>query len=517
MKDLSGLEVNDYFEILWRRRWYFLVVLALVSAGGIVFAKMQPSIYRSEAKISVDIPLSTLSRSSASIKERIEVIREQLSTRSFIERMIQQTGAYGWGANSDFVMERALENVRKNIIIGQTSERTFRIAYRASDPSMAQNVTRQFTEELIRASKRSTTDNTLKVDKFVEEKFKAAEANLQEQSEKIRLFKQRHAGQLPEQVESNINAMNGLRTRLNNLENSILQARKNKEITDYQYHDSVQTREELKKLQELSGSPAVAPSEATPEERAFAQKMETLSKYKTGLAQILTKYTENHPDVSTYKREIDRLERDVDEAWMKLTGVVNANDEASSASASPPLITREAIALDKLERDYMLRVSMVEEDIAKMERECITIQNEITDYEMRLRVAPTLVQDLENLLREEARLKKQYDSYEGEKLKAEVATAVETDKDNEVYRIIDEANFPIYPESSQFQLLMMSICGGLILGIAAAFGRELLDTTISSEEEAKKVFNLPVLAGIPVAQKKSIKIDSEKTELRKTA
>ena len=90
---------------------------------------------------------------------------------------------------------------------------------------------------------------------------------------------------------------------------------------------------------------------------------------------------------------------------------------------------------------------------------------------------------------------------------------METDKDNEIYRVIDEANFPLYPEgANRMQLILMSLCGGFGLGIAAAFGRELIDSTIGSEEEAKKVFNLPVLAAIPAAPKKI-----KKAELRKIA
>jgi len=42
----------------------------------------------------------------------------------------------------------------------------------------------------------------------------------------------------------------------------------------------------------------------------------------------------------------------------------------------------------------------------------------------------------------------------------------------------------------------MGIGAGFVLGIAAAFGRELLDTTLGSESEAAAVLKLPVLVSI---------------------
>jgi len=512
MKDLSGLDVHEYFRILWNRRWYFLIVFVLVSVGGTIHAKNKPAIYRSEAKIAVDTPLSAVSRSSSSVTERIDVIREQLSSRSFLERMIQQTGSYGFGASSDFVMERALTAVRNNIRIQKTSDRTFTIAYRATDPMMAQNVTRQFTDELIRASKRSSETRVMALDRFVEEQFSEAEEKLRKQSEKIRDFKQQNAGKLPEQTINNMNAVAGARSQLSNLENAIQRAKDNKDLLDNQYHDNKQLRSQLEQINSYSsGSKPVVSSGSSPEELDLAQKTAVLSKYEANMAQALTKYTENHPDIAAYKREIDRLEREIEEARGKLQlspVVVNTDDNGDAT----PRLTMAMLQEERFEKEYADRRNRIEAEIEKLEKEREATLKVIADYELRLKTAPTLEQELEDLFREENLLKKQYESIAAQKLNSVMATAVETDKDNEIYRVIDEANFPVYPEASTSRLMLMAIFGGLAMGVGAAFGRELLDSTIGSEEEAKKIFDLPVLAAIPAAPKKN-----KKTELRKTA
>jgi len=511
MKDLSGLEVKDYFRILWNRRWYFLIIFALVSIGGIFYSRLSPDVYRSETRITVDIPLSAISRSASNVKERKDAIREHLSSRSFLEKMIQQMGLYGWGDNNNFVMEQAVNAIRNTVKVENISELTFRISYVATDPAIAQNVTSQFAEELIRVSKRAATDKVQTTDKFVEAKFIEAEEKLKEHEEKIRQFKQRNAGKLPEQIVSNTNAIAGYRQQLASVENLIMQTKAQKDLLDYQYNETKQTRSDLEQaLSSSSGVSTVISKDASPEERDFVQKRDLLSKAETNLAQALTKYTENHPDIATIKREIGRLEQEVKEARMKISAIPA---ETTVYDAATPQQIRLEIAERRFEDNYARQSANIDASIARREQERDDLLNKINDYETRLKIAPTLEQDLDSLNREEALLKKEYETYAAQKLNAGIATAVETDKENEVYRIVDPANFPNYPVApDRDSIVIYSLVIGLVMGLVTAFGRELLDTTISSEEEAKKIFNLPVLAAIPSAPKKS-----KKTELRKTA
>ena len=510
MKDLSGLEVKDYFRILWNRRWYFLIVFALVSIGGIVNARLKPDIYRAEAIIAVDSPLSAGSSQVSTINERIAIFREHISSRTFIERMIQQTGLYGWGDNDNFFMDRAVASVKNNLKIQPTTTHSFKISYNASDPHMAQNVTRQFMEEVIRVSKRSTTDRAMTLDRFAEEKFAEATKKIEENSEKMRQFKMRNAGKLPEQTIANMNAISGYRAQLSAVENAISQANSEKEQLIYRHDADKKIRDEIARINASTVStvpPSVTPRDASPEERELAKKIEALSAYEAKLANALNKYTENHPDVVALKREVSRLEHEIEEAWAKMPVASTTAPVATTPNdAAKPSLTKQDLYEEKEYNDYMRQISKIDATIAKRENERTELLRTINEYESRLKITPTLQQELDDLLREEALLKKEYESYANQKLAASKAIAIETDKDNEVYRVVDN---PILPSSpiwpNRVQLIWMSLVGGFVLGIVASFGRELLDNTIGGEEEAKKIFNLPVLAVIPLAPKKNKK------------
>ena len=508
MKDLSGLEIKDYFRIFWYRRWYFIIVFALVSIGGTLYARMRPDVYKSEAKIMVDIPLAAISRSSASIKERVDTVREQLSSRSFLEKMIQQTGSYGYG-ESDFAIERALDSVRKTIRIESTSDRTFRITYWATDPFMAQNVTNQFTQELIRVSRRSERDRIATTDRFIEERFIEAEAKINEQNEKIRIFKQQNAGKLPEQAISNQNALSGYRTDLNNVENAIQQARLTKENMEFVNDERRYAKEQYAQVVQSSNANPAITKDSSQEERELAQKIASLSKYEANLAQALSKYTENHPDIPMFKREIGRLEQEIDEARAKMkSSSVAVTDGDADAT---PSLTVSDIEEQLRQKEFSRRISSIEGEIAKREKERDELKQKIEDLEFRIKTAPTLEQELSILLRDLALYQKDYDQFSTRKLDTAAAKAAETDKENEVYRVIDDAHFPMFPEPpNRVQIILMSFCAGLVAGIVVAFGRELIDSTVGSEEEAKKAFNLNVLAAIPIAPKKKKKRKQEK-------
>ena len=503
MKDLSGLEVQDYFRIVWKRRWYFLIVFFLVSGSGAIYASRRIDVYRSEARIRVDTSLSTISTRSGgdSVQSRVDLIREQLSSRTFLERMTQQMGLYNYGETSDFSIDRAIRAIQNGIKVDQVGERTFRIAYTGTDRDTARNVTRQITEELIRVSRRSTGDSAKRRDTFLEEHLAEAGRKLNEQTELIRQFKLTHQGKLPEQEAANMSALSGNRAQLSSVESTIQQARTRQETLDSQYNQNKHMRE---RLDQLRAANAIVPelSGVSPKERELAKRMEDLSRREAELTQLQAKYQESHPDVGRLKRDIGRLKQDVEEARADLSrdGTIVTED-----GVAPPILTKAGIEEEQMEYEYARLSRAIEQEIEKREQERDVLLQTIRDYEVRLKTTPMLAQQLDILVRDEDFLRKQYEALANQKASAELTAAIETDKMNEVYQIIDEASLPARAESTRLQLALISVAIGLGLGVVSTFGRELLDGTIGSEDEASKVFKLPVLVVVPTVPKKSKK------------
>jgi capsular exopolysaccharide synthesis family protein len=67
--------------------------------------------------------------------------------------------------------------------------------------------------------------------------------------------------------------------------------------------------------------------------------------------------------------------------------------------------------------------------------------------------------------------------------------------------VVDRAEIPDRPVKPNVKLnLILGLFGGLITGLALAFGAESLDDTLSSSEELESYIGLPVLCSIPVNQ-----------------
>jgi succinoglycan biosynthesis transport protein ExoP len=136
----------------------------------------------------------------------------------------------------------------------------------------------------------------------------------------------------------------------------------------------------------------------------------------------------------------------------------------------------------------------------------------------KINLSPALEQQLLVLSREHETFKNQYDGLRGKKFQAQMTATLETNENNNIYRVVDEANLPEKPAfPNRVQIILLGIAAGIGLGIGAAFGREFLDTTLSSEDEVAKVLNLPVLGTISEIPQKAPRLLIEAGQMPKSA
>jgi polysaccharide chain length determinant protein (PEP-CTERM system associated) len=508
MKDLSNLEVIDYFRILWNRRWYFLILFVLMATGTSVYAWRAPDIYKSTARIQVDPTLSSeeVMRTNAYsvVDGRISSVRELLATRSFLERMIQTLPLYGYGTDPNFVMERAVIAVQNQVHVEKASDRAFTVSFTSPDPQIAQSVTRQMTQELLRNSVQASGGNIRSADQFMDKQMEEADTELKDKEERLAQFKLIHHGELPEQEAAITSNIANLKNQYATIENSIQQrqrAQSDLNFLDEERRRSEQERQQLREDLARAGTPV--PLGTGDEMRATPDEIE-LARKKDALDQALTKYTKNHPDVVVLQKAVQSLEQK-----MQASMEIDEPEPVQSADATAGTPKNKATGStagkqdEIMENRYRYQSDLYKTQIAQFEKEKREIQQEIKVLHSRLTLAPEMAMQLTGIQRELEKAKTAYESLLKTKQSTGRARDIETGRKNEIYQIVDEANLPVraeYPD--RMQIVLMGIGGGFVLGIGAAFARELLDSTIGTEDEAKKILNLPVLAAIPVSSGK---------------
>jgi polysaccharide chain length determinant protein (PEP-CTERM system associated) len=437
-----------------------------------------------------------------------------------MERMVQEFQMFGYGTDKKFSMDDAVFAIRRNIQVVNTSPNTFSIAYSATDAQFAQTFTRRIVETLIQSSNSSRKTRALETDQFLDEQLRQTKLDLAAIEDKIKNFKTVHLGELPEQGTANVNVINGLSTQLSAVENALQSARDQQKLLDFR-------AQEQKRLGSLSLARNVSvPASKMPSMDEGSKRNPALNKQLSAkqaeLAALTSRYTPAHP-------EVVRLSKEVEELKAQLAASTSENESPEPpatgeksvggvVSESPGTATGVDTMQEVEAAEFQVEADTIKSEIAKREKERDSILGQIKAYQAKLNLAPALEQELMALSREHEVLKQQYTSLEGKKFQAQMTANLETNRNSDIYKVIDEANLPEKPSfPTSMHIAMMGLGAGIVLGIGAAFSREFLDTTLGSEDEVAGVLGLPVLVSISEIPKKQPRRSRRLGRLAKSA
>ena len=131
-----------------KKPWpYSIIIFTLVVIIAILCASIHTDLYQSEVIIeAVD---TSLAKKLRFIDDHIPIIREQLGSRTFIERMIESNQLYGYGSQNDFVMEHAVKSFQQRTRVAAKSDRTVTISFIYHDPQSACVVAQLLAQDLL--------------------------------------------------------------------------------------------------------------------------------------------------------------------------------------------------------------------------------------------------------------------------------------------------------------------------------------------------------------------------------
>ncbi|HVO78681.1 MAG TPA: Wzz/FepE/Etk N-terminal domain-containing protein [Candidatus Bathyarchaeia archaeon] len=480
-KPMRGMD--EYWAMVVRRRWWILGPLFL--GWLIVFASawVIPPKFTSETVILVEpqkVPKEfVVSNVQVDLEERLHSITQQVLSRPRLLTIINNLHLYQglfFSSPDDQILQ-----MRKDIKVdlvqtppapGKPPQLTgFRIAYVADKAQIAQQVLTQlavsFIDENVRASQlqsESTTD-------FLDRQLTAAAAELAAQEKKIRAYEAAHMGELPEQLQSNLQILNGAQAQLQ----AAIDAR-DKALQQQAYLNSLATQYDAMGVTEATA--------ATPATRA--QQLEML---RGELAAAEARYTPDHPDVKKLKDTIAKMEdiqKDEQDAKSGDGSTDNSALTPSQGQAMTPVMQIQSqIKANKLE------IQSREAQIARLEAK-------VNQYQVRLNATPERQQELADIARNYQESKKNYDELLGKTMSSQLATSLSRQQQGDQFRIIDPPSLPdksSFPDRFRFSLVALG--AGLALAFVFGMGSEFLDDRIRSEQDLLEAAQLPVLAEIP--------------------
>ena len=481
---LKGLD--DYWAMVVRRRWWILGPLFL--GWLIVFASawIIPPKYTSECLILVEqqkVPQQfVMPNVQVDMEERLQSITQQVLSRTRLLAIINNLHLYqGLMFNSpDDQLKQMHDDIKIDLVqttpaAGKPAELTaFRISYTADKAQIAQQVNTQlaglFIDENVRASQQQSETTT----SFLESQLTAAAAALAAQEKQIREYEASHMGELPDQLQSNLQILSGAQSQLQ----SALDAR-DKALQQQTYLNSLLTQYDQMGI-----------TEQTPtQSQTASQQLELM---KAELASLEAKYTPDHPDVKKLKDAIARMEQSEKDTQDTTSGD-NSSDSSDKEAVSPSKLQAmtPVMQIQSQLKANKLEIQAQEARIAKLEAK-------VNQYQLRLNSTPERQQELSDIMRNYDESKKNYDALLGKTMASSLATSLTRQQQGDQFRIIDPPSLPeksSFPDRFKFSLAATAI--GLGLAFVFGVGSEFLDDRIRSESDLLKAAELPVLAEIP--------------------
>jgi protein tyrosine kinase modulator len=540
----SARGIDEYWAIVRRRKWWIIGPLFFGWLLVFVSAWIIPARYTSESVILIEkskVPEHyVMANVDVDMGERLEAITQEVLSRSRLLTIINKFHLYQsfLTPTPDDQMKKMRSDIKIDLIQTPSTSETgkreltaFKLQYTADDASVAQQVNSSmvsyFIDENVKASQEQSESTT----QFLDSQLKNAGETLAAQEGKLREFEKEHAGELPQQVQSNIQMLTGAQQQLG----ALVEAR-NRALQQQAYLTSLAAQYEAAGVDNLqSGAP-----------QSIDQQIEAA---RTALADLEARYTPEYPDVKKMKDTIAKLQQlknqqsgnDVsssdtpsDDNSKSTDDSSKSTDDNSKATAAttapagknaPPdqgAKTGQAPSSDKdadsnadlsdirtgttaSQLSAMAPLMQIQSQIKANRMELQSRDNEIRGLEsrigelqQRLTGTPGIQAEMLNLSRDYEMTQQSYELLMAKKNASELATNLQRQQQGENFRIIDPPSLPekaSFPDRFRFSLAGLAV--GLGLAVLFGAGTEYLDDRIRNEQDLADATPLPVLVEIP--------------------
>lgn len=515
MVHLHSLTSGDLVGIAARRKWLIIsMTLAGIAIAWSVFMLL-PRIYRSSTLILVEnqkIPESYVAAVGGSVGERLTFMKQQVLSRTVLKQVATDFHLFPEQTTGEGPDEEMYEALRKRIAVdtkGGASGRieAFSISFTDSNPETAMHVTAklasQFIEENLKAREQLAEGTT----EFLDQELAKAKQSLEEQEHALALFKRKNMGELPGQLQANLETLNRMQKDLAAV-NVAIQSRTDQRVAIHKMLNAYETMGVT--LLEAQRDPLAIPTEGARDPGSKGTNLAArpgaftdpllvrLRELERTLDNLLAEYKETYPDVVQIKKEIKHVKARLAE---KLSGGNEDKDEKDLAKGQSE--KKVAVRLPEVNPvdPYWHELKREREELEislsslKEQQGVLTVQSR--EYQLRVERAPEREQEMMILQRDYENTKKNYQALFEKQLNARISENLEKRQKLEKFHVLDPANLPTYPESPNLVRVMLTglLLGGGI-GCGTAFGLEAMAGVFRRPEDAEVVLGLPVLAAI---------------------
>jgi len=462
----------DYLSVVRRRsRWLVAPIIASILIG-LLLVKFLPKEYESSTTLAVTAPMvspNLVNQTAFDNQERLRALSQQLLSPTILARVAREEQL-----GTDATRDKEIAALRKSIKVDVPDPvtllneprrlDTFLVSFTDRDPARAQRIADRLVSVFVDENSKARTEHAENTSAFIAGQLRTSQEKLGMLEANLRQAKETHMGQLPEQMDANLQTLSGVRGQLESNTIALRSEQDRLTVIERQLDDM------------RRGSPTAMIVGGTdvaiaPESRVLVLQRE--------LAAARSTYTDKHPEVQRIQEEL-------------------AAARAAAGTNGQPSSER----LSQLELDPAYRRLMGERETALLrvreaQRAIADARSQIGTYQARVEAAPRVEQQLASVQRDYDLEKAQYSAL-SEKLQASTMTEnVERNRSGEQFSVLYSATFPTEPTKPvPLRVMLISILAGLCLGAGLTLGREYFDRSVHDVRQLKDEFNVPVLGEV---------------------
>lgn len=480
----SSSPANNVLHRLFERRW---LIVALAVTGWVIGTTagwILPPKYRSETVILVEqqkVPEHYVeSNITVDLQQRLQSMSEQILSRTRLLTLIDKFNLYG-GSAGQRDPDALVARMRKDIAIEMITPEgrpdqlsAFKVSYSGPTPRLARDVTQELTALFINENLENREQLSEDTTSFLQSQLDDARDSLAQQEEKLRQFRTQHAGELPEQLQSNLQILGGLQIQLQAANDALSQTQQRNLYLHSLLHQY-----------QITGAAAGAdPSGASTPQTTQGK----LAQARAQLADLEGRYTEKYPDILRLKQQIAELEaQQAQEAATSGSSTAEATAPHSAPDESSPAI--------QLKSELSANEFQIQSEKAKIKR----LEQQVDLYQSRLNSTPEREQQAAAVTRDYDQSRTYYETLLSKKLQSEMATNLEKRRQGEQFRVIDPPSLPsraYWP--NRLALSLGGLAVGLVLGVAIGVLLDLIRPRIYDTGELVQLLGPGYVLALPI-------------------
>jgi polysaccharide biosynthesis transport protein len=476
----DNVNLQNYWQVLKRRSPVIVLVVGSVMGLSAVSNLRQKPVYEAQGKLILNKEsgispltglggkageLTGLTNSSNPLETEAEIIRSNPIVEKTIEKLQLKDGK-----GQPLEIDDFLKNLQVTSVVGTD---VMRLSFRSTSSQQAANVINTLMNVYLESNVRAHRSKATAAREFLDKQLPQIEKRVVEAEAALRQFKdQNRVVSLDEEARVGVEA-------LRNVTDEITK-------TEAEIKDSKARSLALQNQLRLTTSKAVNIS-ALSQSTAVQQVLVEYQKVQNELAVLLTRLTEEHPQVVNLRDKEEALRQQLSKRVSETVG------------ASESLATKD-LQVGQLTQNLTAELVNSEVTTLALTNRLQVLRKAFLSQQARLRTLPKLEQQQRAL---ERKLQVPQTTYQQVlKQLQEVEVAEKQQVGNA--RIVSTALIPkVAISASLTRNLALAGFLGTVLGVASALALESLDKRLKSLAQVKQLFGYPLLGTIPQLTKKS--------------